>query len=81
MVNPIRLPLLLARSVESHRFQHTATRTAKASSLAARRQLYTMATPTRIQISPEETGLLGLKQTPDAAAKITELLQEDLEVR
>lgn len=77
----MRLQLLLARSIESHRFPHTATRTVKASSLAAHRQLYTMASPTRIQISPEETGLLGLKQTPDAAAKITELLQEDLEVR
>lgn len=34
-----------------------------------------------MQISSEETGLLGVKQTPEVAAKVTELLQLDLEVR
>lgn len=40
-----------------------------------------MSSSTRIQISADETGLLGMKQTPEAAAKASALLQEDMEVR
>lgn len=40
-----------------------------------------MSSPTRIHIGADETGLLGMKQTPEAAAKVTALLQEDMEVR
>lgn len=37
-------------------------------------------TPYKIHISPDNTGLLGLKQTEDASKKVSELLQKDLEV-
>lgn len=40
-----------------------------------------MSTSTRIEIGVDETGLLGMKQTPEAAAKVSALLQEDVEVR
>jgi len=40
-----------------------------------------MASSTKIHISPDDTGLLGLKQTEDASRKVSELLQKDLEVR
>ena len=39
-----------------------------------------MATARIIQITPENTGLTRIKQTEAAAKKVTELLQEDLEV-
>lgn len=39
-----------------------------------------MATAHRIHISPENTGLWGVKQTDEVANKVTELLQKDLEV-
>ena len=39
-----------------------------------------MATSLRINISPDNSGLLGVKQTDASASKVTELLQEDLEV-
>jgi hypothetical protein len=37
-------------------------------------------TPYRIHISPENTGLLKVKQTEEASNKVSELLQKDLEV-
>ena len=40
-----------------------------------------MASASKIQITPENTGLLKVKQTTDAAKKVTELLQEDIDVR
>lgn len=40
-----------------------------------------MATPNRIHIAPENTGLLKVSQNADAAKTVTELLQKDLEVR
>lgn len=39
-----------------------------------------MATARKIEITPENTGLWHLEQTEAAAKKITELLQDDLEV-
>ncbi|RYP59711.1 hypothetical protein DL770_010150 [Monosporascus sp. CRB-9-2] len=39
----------------------------------------TMATASKIQITPENTGLWHIKQTEPAAKKATELLQKDLE--
>ncbi len=44
------------------------------------RDVSTMATPYKIQVGPQETGLLKYKQTDEGAAKLSELLQEDLEV-
>jgi hypothetical protein len=41
----------------------------------------TTSTPYKIDISPDNTGLLGLKQTDEASKKVSELLQKDLEVR
>ncbi|PKS10852.1 hypothetical protein jhhlp_002609 [Lomentospora prolificans] len=38
-----------------------------------------MASASKIQITPENTGLLKVKQTTDAAKKVTELLQEDID--
>lgn len=38
------------------------------------------ATPFRIDVEPKQSGLLGLKLGNDEAAKVTELLQHDLEV-
>ncbi|KAM3563438.1 hypothetical protein MY1884_001256 [Beauveria asiatica] len=38
-----------------------------------------MAFPTRILVRADETGLLGMTQTPEAAAKVSALLQEDME--
>ncbi|KAI6353982.1 hypothetical protein MCOR25_008803 [Pyricularia grisea] len=43
------------------------------------RRASTMATPNRIHITPENTGLLKLSQNADAAKTVTELLQKDLE--
>ena len=40
----------------------------------------TKGTPYQIHISPQNTGLLGVKQTESAARKVSELLQKDLEV-
>lgn len=40
----------------------------------------TLITPYHIHISPDNTGLLGLKQTEEASKKVSELLQKDLEV-
>ncbi|KAI9158734.1 hypothetical protein HJFPF1_06732 [Paramyrothecium foliicola] len=45
------------------------------------RRAAAMATAFRIQVPPSNTGLLEVKQTDEAAAKVTKLLQEDLEVR
>jgi len=39
-----------------------------------------MATPYQIKISPEQTGLLRIDQTAEAADKATEFLQKDLQV-
>lgn len=39
-----------------------------------------MASAHRIHISPENTGLWGVKQTDEVAGKVTELLQRDLDV-
>ncbi|RCI07466.1 hypothetical protein L249_4568 [Ophiocordyceps polyrhachis-furcata BCC 54312] len=38
-----------------------------------------MATPYRFSVSPTDTGLLKVKQDDDAAARVSELLQDDLE--
>ncbi|XWW96385.1 hypothetical protein V2A60_004359 [Cordyceps javanica] len=38
-----------------------------------------MGSSANIQIRADETGLLGIKQTPEAAARISALLQEDME--
>ncbi|KAK1237657.1 hypothetical protein MKX07_006785 [Trichoderma sp. CBMAI-0711] len=38
-----------------------------------------MATPWQIRVSPADTGILKWKQTDEAAAKVSELLQKDLE--
>ncbi|OAA41844.1 hypothetical protein BBO_05203 [Beauveria brongniartii RCEF 3172] len=38
-----------------------------------------MASPTHILVRADETGLLGMTQTPEAAAKVSALLQEDME--
>ncbi|KAH8846713.1 hypothetical protein MCOR27_004244 [Pyricularia oryzae] len=43
------------------------------------RRASTMATPNRIHIAPENTGLLKVSQNADAAKTVTELLQKDLE--
>lgn len=42
----------------------------------------TMATPYKVHITPENTGLLNIGHglTPEAAEKVTELLQKDLDV-
>lgn len=39
-----------------------------------------MATPYRICVPAQDTGLLALRQDDAAAAKVSELLQKDLEV-
>lgn len=39
-----------------------------------------MATPFRIDVEAKDSGLLGLKLRNEEAAKVTELLQKDLEV-
>lgn len=39
----------------------------------------TMATPWQIRVPPADTGILKWKQTDEAAAKVSELLQKDLE--
>jgi len=38
------------------------------------------ASATRISIPVDKTGLLNVKQTPEAASTVSRLLQEDLEV-
>ncbi|TLD19723.1 hypothetical protein PspLS_09495 [Pyricularia sp. CBS 133598] len=43
------------------------------------RRASTMATPNRIHIAPDNTGLLKISQNTDAAKIVTELLQKDLE--
>lgn len=48
--------------------------------LSLNRHLGTMATARTIHITPENTGLGHRKQSEAAARKVTELLQEDLEV-
>lgn len=40
----------------------------------------TMATPFKIQVEPQNSGLLELKQGQNEASKATDLLQKDLEV-
>lgn len=40
----------------------------------------TTATPFKIHLTPATTGLLNLKQTPEAAETVSSLLQQDLEV-
>lgn len=44
------------------------------------RQLNSMATPYKIHLIPEDSGLWKFDQTVDAANKASELLQKDLEV-
>jgi hypothetical protein len=39
-----------------------------------------MATPHRIQVQPADTGILNFNQDEAAASKVSELLQQDLEV-
>lgn len=39
-----------------------------------------MATPWQIRVPASDTGVLKWKQTDEAAAKVSELLQKDLEV-
>ncbi|EGX88008.1 HypA-like protein, putative [Cordyceps militaris CM01] len=39
-----------------------------------------MSSATRILIGAEETGMLGMKQTPETAAKLSALLQQDMEI-
>lgn len=39
-----------------------------------------MAATRKIYIDPNDTGLWKVKQTPEAAKKVSELLQQDLEV-
>lgn len=39
----------------------------------------TTATSSRVHVGPDQTGLLGYKQTDDGAAKVSELLQSDLD--
>lgn len=39
-----------------------------------------MATPHHIQIEPTDTGILKFAETGTSAAKVSELLQKDLEV-
>lgn len=39
-----------------------------------------MATPYKVLVTPENTGLLGIRQTPEAASMVTDLLQRDLDV-
>ena len=39
-----------------------------------------MATPFKIQVQPQNSGLLELKQGQNEASKVTDLLQKDLEV-
>lgn len=40
----------------------------------------TMATPFKIKVEPQNSGLLGLKLSENEASKVTDLLQKDLEV-
>ncbi|KAB5531219.1 hypothetical protein GE09DRAFT_1063959 [Coniochaeta sp. 2T2.1] len=40
----------------------------------------TTETPYKIHVSPDNTGLLGLKQTEDASRKVSGLLQKDMEI-
>lgn len=42
-----------------------------------------MATPYKVKVTPENTGLFKAAQTlmPESADKVSELLQEDLDVR
>lgn len=35
----------------------------------------------KVDVSPSKTGALGIKQTPEAASKVTELLQKNMQVR
>lgn len=46
----------------------------------ASRTYAAMATPFRIDVEAKDSGLLGLKLGNEEAAKVTELLQKDLEV-
>lgn len=39
-----------------------------------------MATPYKVHVTPENTGHLGIRQTPEAASMVTDLLQRDLDV-
>ena len=52
------------------------------SRLANSRKISTMATPYKVHITPENTGLFKAAQklTPEAAGQVSQLLQEDLEV-
>jgi len=47
---------------------------------ASQRAASTMASSLKVHITPENTGLLHVPQTAEAADKATELLQKDLEV-
>lgn len=68
----------------SRSFSHCASTGRKTPILKAavwRRRRITMATPWKIHIDANNTGLWKVKQTDEAAKKATELLQKDLEAR
>lgn len=48
--------------------------------LIYKRAIATMTTPYKVLVTPENTGLLGIRQTPEAASMVTDLLQRDLDV-
>lgn len=50
------------------------------SSVLQRTTSRTMATASKINIAPDNTGLWGIRQEASAAQKATELLQKDMEV-
>lgn len=72
---PTLAPLFQRHSVAGTRFGLAHARKTSTSTSA-------MATPYKVKVTPEDTGLLKVVQalTPEAAGKVTELLQEDLDV-
>lgn len=48
--------------------------------LVYHRAIATMATPYKVLVTPENTGHLGIRQTPEAASTVSDLLQRDLDV-
>lgn len=67
---------LLSRATLNSLINRSSSSFRKSSSMAS-----ATITPYKIHISPDNTGLLGLKQTEDASKKVSELLQKDLEVK
>lgn len=53
---------------------------AQIASLASRSRAYSASAFT-VDVSPSTTGALNIKQTPEAASKVTELLQKNMQVR